>query len=154
VTVYVPTSSKGFQDFPWDPSARQTFSRSIVPYPYLSDLDFDKTFPGIPTDHFALTASSTIAVGAGSHRFCASSNDGSWLYVDGVLVVDNGGRHGRKTVCENIQLSGGFRTVTVNYFQGDGGKTLEMSMDGSLTATGKTQALTQSSKSQGPAQTY
>ncbi len=140
VTVYVPTPSNSFQDFPSDPSARQTFSRSIVPYPYLSDLDFAKTFPGIPADQFALTATSTIAVGAGSHRFCTTSDDGSWLYVDDVLVVDNGGFHGAKTVCQDIQLSGGFHTITVNFMEGAVDQVLQVSMDGSLTATGKSQA--------------
>ncbi len=134
MTIYVPTSSNGYQDFPWDPSARQTFSRSKVPYPYLSNLDFANTFPGIPEDNFALAATSTIDIGAGSHRFCTTSDDGSWLYVDGALVVDNHGLHGPTTVCQNIQLSGGFHTITINFFERLAGQRLEVSIDGTLTA--------------------
>ena len=134
MTVYVPTSSNGYQDFPWVSSTRQTFSRSKVPYPYLSNLDFANTFPGIPEDHFALVATSTITFGAGSHRFCITSDDGSWLYVDGALLVDNRGIHGPTTVCRNIQLSSGFHSITVNFFEALYGQTLKVSINGSLTA--------------------
>jgi hypothetical protein len=127
----VPKSTSIFEDFPWDPSARQFYSYAEVPY-----LAFNDNFPSItPGYSFALVATSTIyASSSGSHRFCLSSDDGSWLNVDDSRLIDNPGRHGIISVCEDMVLTEGLHNITVYYFQRLGGAVLLVTMDGILIA--------------------
>ena len=139
MTVYIPSSSQiSFLDFPWSTSTRKVFgSYPNVPalsWTYDSYSDWDSAFPGIPAENFALIATSSIAVGAGSHQFCTSSDDGSWLYVDSVLVVANSGLHAHLTVCQTISLVEGLHTISVNFFESGGVQFLQVSMDGSVIA--------------------
>jgi hypothetical protein len=131
VTVYVPTSMGGFSNFPWDPSARQVVSNANVPYLSYHD-DFAKDFPGTPADDFALIATSSIAVSAGYHRFCINSDDGSSLFVDSRLLVDNQGLHSASSACQVLYLDEGMHTITINYFEHAVSATLEVYMDTSL----------------------
>src|SRR5262249_1258986 len=56
-----------------------------------------------------------------AYTFATTSDDGSWVYVDNALVVDNGGAHARATnTGPTIRLSRGPHAVFVRYFQ-DGG---------------------------------
>ncbi len=129
MTVYVPTSTGYFSDFPWDPSARRAVSSAIVPY--LSfDENFAEAFPGTPAQNFAFVATSDIAISAGLHEFCTTSDDGSWLFVDGSLLINNGGVHPPFAVCQNIQLIEGMHTIVVNHFQHLGWARLDVYMDG------------------------
>jgi len=64
---------------------------------------------------------------AGSYRFATTSDDGSWLYVDGRLVVDNGGTHGSVTRSGQTVLERGPHLVIVEYFQAGGPSALEVS---------------------------
>ncbi len=136
----MPTSGS-FSDFPSNPSARRVVSQAFVPaLNYYNNFakDFPGTPPGTPNDDFALVATVTFTVDAGNHRFCTTSDDGSWLYIDGNLVVNNGGQHGDKSVCQYIWLSSGAHTATVNFFDIGGSAILYVSMDGSELPSGKT----------------
>jgi hypothetical protein len=135
VTVYVPTSMSGFSEFPWDPSTRQVFSNVIVPYLSYRD-DFAEALSRMPTEDFALIATKYISVSAGYHQFCTASIDGSWLFVDGTLLVSNT-YYGLYPACQSILLSDGIHNITVNYFKQqvnrmDSKPALEVSMDGSF----------------------
>ena len=134
MTVYIPSSSSDFSDFPWSSTTRQYFGSyfNVPALNFASSYSFGVTFPGIPEDNFALIATSLIFVGAGSHQFCTTSDDGSWLYVDSVLVVDNSGIHDTRSVCTTISLVQGFHTISVNFFEFLGGQYLQVSMDGSV----------------------
>ncbi|MEZ0228294.1 MAG: PA14 domain-containing protein, partial [Planctomycetota bacterium] len=55
---------------------------------------------------------------AGQHGFALESDDGSRLLLDGQLVVDNGGSHGRKRVEGAIFLAAGWHDIEIDYFQG------------------------------------
>ena len=147
MTVYVPTSMGDLSDFPWDSSAQRAVSSAIVPYLSFHD-NFAEAFPGTPAQNFALTATSKIVVSAGSHEFCTTSRDGSWLFVDGSLLVSNNyfsWNHDcwyrdfwycMRPVCQYIQLNEGVHTITVNYLKQPDDRfgssaALEVSMDGS-----------------------
>ncbi len=145
VTVYVPTSTGGFYDFPWDPSARQAVSNSKVPYLLYND-NIDVDFPGTPADDFALIAAGNIYIPAGQHLFCIYSAGGSWLYVDGRLFMNNYysyyyyyyNHYPSVGNCQYLWLEAGIHTITVNYFKHTGAAVLELYMDGSLiTPNGK-----------------
>jgi hypothetical protein len=63
---------------------------------------------------------------AGRHEFELLSDDGAWLYVDDVLVVDNGGAHGPQSVTGGVELTPGHPRLRVRYFQSGGGLALEL----------------------------
>jgi len=55
-----------------------------------------------------------------------NSDDGSWLYLDGELVVDNGGTHGFAPTGKEIEVTRGLHHVLVRYFQDTGGAGLQL----------------------------
>jgi len=56
----------------------------------------------------------------GEYRFATRSDDGSFVWVDGQLVVDNGGSHGSQRREGSIYLTQGFHDLEVRYFQAGG----------------------------------
>jgi hypothetical protein len=56
----------------------------------------------------------------GTYTFATHSDDGSWLYVDGTPVVDNGGGHAAKTAQGTVTLDRGVHEIFVKYFQEGG----------------------------------
>jgi hypothetical protein len=63
---------------------------------------------------------------SGNYRFLTTSDDGSWIYIDNQLVVDNGGRHGAHYAEGQIELSEGWHDIEVRYFNADGSKGIHM----------------------------
>jgi alpha-L-fucosidase len=59
-------------------------------------------------------------------RFSLNSDDGSRLYVDGKLVVDNDGLHGPETKIGDAPLAKGWHTIRVEYFNKTGGSHLDL----------------------------
>jgi len=57
---------------------------------------------------------------AGLYQFTTASDDGSVVFIDDILVVDNGGFHTLKEVSGSIFLLPGFHTTWVRYCQGEG----------------------------------
>lgn len=62
----------------------------------------------------------------GLYTLSLESDDGSWLYVDGKLVIDNGGTHGMDTKQHDVLLFKGFHRFKVRYFNQQGGEGLEL----------------------------
>ncbi len=82
-------------------------------------------------DQFALRFTGNIRIErAGRYRFFTNSDDGSRLYVDGQLVVNNDGPHGMKEVRGNIKLAAGTHSIVVTYFDQGGGDGLIVSWAG------------------------
>jgi hypothetical protein len=78
-----------------------------------------------PRHYFGLRFKSKIKIDKdGLYKFYTSSNDGSKLYIDGKLIVDNDGLHGPVQKSGEIQLTKGMHDITVDYFQGGGSKVL------------------------------
>ena len=63
---------------------------------------------------------------SGTYTFILTSDDGSWLYIDDILVIYNGGYHAAKPVAGSIVLEGGQRKIMVKYFDGGGGAVLNL----------------------------
>jgi 4-amino-4-deoxy-L-arabinose transferase-like glycosyltransferase/sugar lactone lactonase YvrE len=63
---------------------------------------------------------------SGQYVFGTISDDGSYLYLDDQLVVDNGGHHGDVYSEGVIQLDEGFHDVRLLYFQDGGGRKIEL----------------------------
>lgn len=53
----------------------------------------------------------------GIYTFSTSSDDGSWLYIDDSLVVDNDGAHGLHEAQGEIQLNRGLHRIKIRYLQ-------------------------------------
>ena len=60
-------------------------------------------------------------VEAGVYTFHLNSDDGSWLWVDEIFTVDNGGAHGMQVRTGTANLAVGDHTVRVHFFESGGG---------------------------------
>ncbi|HET7180466.1 MAG TPA: alkaline phosphatase family protein [Chryseosolibacter sp.] len=62
----------------------------------------------------------------GSYKFYTVSDDGSKVYLDGELVVDNDGDHGPIERTGSVELTKGRHQLTVEYFNKGGGGWLDV----------------------------
>ena len=61
---------------------------------------------------------------AALYEFSTASDDGSVVFINNILVVDNGGFHELREVSSEIFLLPGFHSIWIRYCQGDGADTL------------------------------
>ena len=127
-TVVVPGGLRGeIYNLP-DPSYRLPNFEKLKPVGviYTAELDvpprdFAEGFPGV-TDRiewFAIDYKGRFWVDQpGSYRFFLKSDDGSKLFIDDKLVIDNDGTHAPEIVFGGAKLSFGIHTIRVSYFQG------------------------------------
>lgn len=88
---------------------------------------FDIQKHAIRQDQFALRYRGTLQTQVeGTYRFSLASDDGSKLYMDGNLLIDNDGTHGMQQKQARVKLSPGSHTVVLEYFERDGGEELEV----------------------------
>ena len=66
----------------------------------------------------------------GWYTFATVSDDGSWLWIDGELVVDNGGLHAPATVSERVRLDAGQHAIEIGFFEHTGGEELAVTWEG------------------------
>ena len=79
------------------------------------------------TETFGLVFTQTLNVPtAGTYEFYTNSDDGSRLYIDDVLVVDNDGLHAPRVVIGARTLSAGAHSLRVEFFENSGGQVLEV----------------------------
>ena len=79
----------------------------------------------VPPMNFAVQLKSFIQTDKpGKYTFYVTSNDGSKLYIDNNLLVDNDGEHGTKEMSNSITLEKGRHLIRIDYFQSGGQKTL------------------------------
>ncbi len=60
-------------------------------------------------------------------EFFTSSDDGSLLYIDDELIVDNNGSHGMEERSGKALLAMGWHSIRVVYYDGGGGNGLKVS---------------------------
>lgn len=98
-------------------------SRSLV--------DDVSTDPAPHNHEYALRFRGFISIPRdGEYTFYTHSDDGSWLLINGKLVVDNGGYHADQEVGGKITLTAGDHTFTVCHFQGTGESALGVRWEG------------------------
>lgn len=66
----------------------------------------------------------------GDYRFHLESDDGSRLYIDDKLVVDNDGIHAPTHKSGSLRLSAGAHALRVEYFEQGGGESLKVEYEG------------------------
>ena len=98
--------------------------------PWLVRTDKQINFPEVAgefygsklSDHFMVRWSGTVQIAkAGEYSFHTSSDDGSRLYIDGMLVVDNWGPHSWQTKSGKITLPAGSHAIKAIFHEGGGG---------------------------------
>jgi len=83
--------------------------------------DFKQGFPGVTKrfEWFAIDYEGRFWIdNPGLYNFALLSDDGSWLYIDDQLVIDNGGLHPPEEKTGKLELRGGIHRIRVAYFQG------------------------------------
>ncbi len=86
-------------------------------------------------DFFSIRYSGTILIQtADTYTFFTSSDDGSKVFIDGTQVVNNDGVHGIQERNGTIVLGVGFHTITVLFFERNGGEFLSVSYQSSTIA--------------------
>jgi hypothetical protein len=107
--------------------ARGDYIGSFVWNGTYSDWSAGGPLPGLADDFVVEQVRSFIAPTAGEYTFGVSSDDGSWLWVDGALVLDNSGLHSDQAelqsgdstsaLTKTINLSAGAHTLAFKYFE-------------------------------------
>jgi len=83
--------------------------------------DFQNGFPGVTKrfEWFAIDYTGRFWIEKpGTYKFQLISDDGSKLYIDDEVLIDNDGQHPPQTMMAVTQLSGGIHRLRVSYFQG------------------------------------
>jgi len=68
---------------------------------------------------------------ADDYTFYVTSNDGSKLLINDVLIVDNDGVHGDTERTGRIHLEPGFHSISMQYFDGGGSQSLQVQIESS-----------------------
>jgi hypothetical protein len=66
----------------------------------------------------------------GDYNFYVVSNDGTKLFIDDVLVIDNDGSHGAVERSGKIKLTKGYHPFRLEYFDGGGSHALNVTVEG------------------------
>ncbi len=83
--------------------------------------DFQRGFPGVTKRYewFAIDYSGRFWIeNPGSFTFSLLSDDGSRLYVDDQVVIENDGQHPPLEKSATVDLAGGIHHARISYFQG------------------------------------
>lgn len=103
---------------------------SMQPTSFGSVQGFDLT-PGDSNEYFGLRLAGYLQTPeTGEYAFHLSSDDGANLYIDGVLIADNDGRHGVYTSSGTIGLSAGYHEIAVEHHAADWGRSLAVEWTG------------------------
>ena len=97
---------------------------------YQSDSDFVRDIPSFRSSDFYVMRfrGSFSATANGRYSFQLRSDDGSRLYINRKMVVDNDGFHGATTKSGSIALTKGWWKIMSVFFENGGGSTLQTSV--------------------------
>ena len=95
-----------------------------------------ETFPGTTmSDHFYVRWSGKIRIPRDTkYTFFTESDDGSRLWIDGKVVVDNGGVHPMEEKSGDVDLKTGDHDIKVELFENDGEVGCKLSWESAGTA--------------------
>ncbi len=85
----------------------------------------DKVDAPMRKDHFGLVLSGYVHIEkTGTYKLYLNSDDGSKMYIDGQLAVDNDGSHSSKVEKGTLVLEAGKHRIRIEYFDDYGGDNL------------------------------
>lgn len=103
----------------------------LTPVSSGSQYDFDVGKIKKREDYIAIVFEGFIQINQpGIYTFFSSANDGSWLYLDNKLVVDNTGDNNSGREKGEISLKKGTYPLKVIYYENDGTEALDVRMKG------------------------
>jgi hypothetical protein len=89
-----------------------------------TECGFEGGFPGvkIPDEFSARYTGKMTPPETGTYEFCLDSDDGSKLWVNGIMVADDNGVHGMGwPECGTVDLTANIKVdIQVNYYENDG----------------------------------
>lgn len=133
-----------------------TFTATSICYPncnssnnYVSDSTSLTSFLGSGATNLSASAANVTSLAnhaldltgyitfssAGTYSFSTGSDDGSMLYIDGQLVVNNDGLHSYATASGSVSLAAGEHTIRVLQFENGGDTGLAAMINGSAINT-------------------
>ena len=84
---------------------------------------------GSSTDDFAIVYEGFLKIEqTGLHRLVLASDDGSRLYLDGRLLIDNDGPHPPVKLGRTRSLAAGLHAIRIEFFEATGGAELKLSI--------------------------
>ena len=93
--------------------------------------DFQSVISKTPAGQFVWIIDGKVVIKtAGQYKLCITSDDGSYLYLNGNLVVSNGGLHGDVKQCSTVALTAGPQAIQVQGFNNLGGASQVLSYSG------------------------
>ena len=143
MNVYIPASSAvSFTSVKTMPDLTTlqligSTSISTINFPQTSFATaFDAVVANTPNTNFAVTFTGQFLVTlTGPYTFCTTSDDGSVLSVDGILVVNNSAIHAGRLICSTgITLNPGVHSIFAYYFQAAGWVQMQVTYSGPDTA--------------------
>ena len=118
--VRISKKIKGLDDVNFD---KKIEYEGVVPN--INIIDADLSWAG---DWFGMQFDGYIEVPKdNNYLFRISSDDGSRFYLDGQLIIDNDGFHGNDSRDGEMALKAGLHPIRLTYFQGEGGKSVNLS---------------------------
>ena len=111
---------KAMEEFPVIPGERKPDLRRID-----RQINFEHTTDTFPctamSDHFYARWSGKIRIPRdGKYTFFTESDDGSRLWIDGKVIVDNGGLHAMEEKSGELDLKAGDHEIKMELFENDG----------------------------------
>jgi len=97
------------------------FEGKVDGIPFENDKSFKTIDSNAPHDRLAGTWTGMLEIFLpGTYVFTTKSDDGSHLYVDGTIVVDNGGLHGARLRDGDVKLVTGYHMIKADWFENGG----------------------------------
>jgi mono/diheme cytochrome c family protein len=82
---------------------------------------------GVPEDHFGIVFEATLHIQKGKYQFTLASDDGSKLYLDGALAIDNDGIHPVVEKHATREVSGDI-PIRIEFFENAGGQDISFAV--------------------------
>ena len=102
---------------------------------YSNDKDFSREIPHMSkTDLYLMRFAGWLKIPTpGVWSFKTNSDDGSMLYIDGKVVVDNDGLHGMRVKRGKADLSKGWHKLVITFYENAGFAGLQVSVGAPVT---------------------
>lgn len=82
-------------------------------------------------DHFGYEFQTLLNIEKGGiYTLTCTSDDGSKVWLDGKLIIDNDGSHGAGSVMARVDLQSGYHRLLVKYFEDYAGEVLDFDLEG------------------------
>lgn len=114
----LPTNTSQLPNF----DTMQVLSKLIAPNLNITERSFSSGFPGVPgglVEWFGIKFEGLLNITTeGTYAFRIASDDGSKLYLDDSLLINDDGVHGLQSASGSKLLKAGTHKLRVDYFQG------------------------------------